>query len=83
MTKLLESPEMSLDLIKELYTPDIDVIVYKQAKTLNYSFPTFEDATKALLDFSNIIHRNGMDIRMTMKSGYLNHIITLRQNVRL
>ena len=74
---------MSLDLIKELYTADIDVIVYKQGKTLYYSYPTLHEALDAMKDFSKIIFSNGLDIRVSMQSGLLNHIVSLRQNVRL
>ena len=74
---------MSLDLIKELYTSDIDVIVYKQGKALYYSFPSLQEALDGMKDIGTIIFRNGMDVSMTMKSHILNHIVTLRQNVRL
>jgi hypothetical protein len=82
MTKLLESPLMSLDLVKELYTPDMDVIVYKQGKTLNYSFPELQDALNGMTEIMYMAKEYDLDIRCTLRSAQLNHIVTVKQNWR-
>jgi len=78
MTKLMTDPVFHLDEFQNLYTADEEVIFYKQAGTINYSFPDHESAIKAMGFFSKIIFNNGLQLTQTLKSGILNHIVTLK-----
>ncbi len=93
MCKLLDSPVMQLELFRELYTPDNlypysqipddepihnAIYWYRQGNSLSYSYPTFQMAMEALKEISLICYDNDIHLSQTLKSGILNHIITLK-----
>lgn len=78
MTKLMQNPVFHLDHFRNLYTPSEDVIFYKQGSTINYSFPTLVEAMDALRIMDKICFKNQLHLDRSLKSGLLNHIITLK-----
>ena len=78
MTNLMQNPVFHLDHFRNLYTPGEDVIFYKQANSINYSYPTLQEAYEALRIMDKICFKNQLHLTRTLKSGLLNHIITLK-----
>jgi len=83
MCKLLYSPEMSLKLIKEVfhpYTGDGGVIFWRAANSINWSFPDFASAQNAMSEISWIINDHELyGLILELKSGVMNHIVTVKQ----